>query len=93
MKKTITSMALLVASAQAMALVPVQIEKKTVCLNSKVYKYEDGSKVIGSCDETNNNIHLKKEIKQNGCAEGQTALSVTKQTAIQSCMPPGVIQL
>lgn len=93
MKKTITSVALMVASTQAMAFYPGQLENKTVCLSSKIYKYEDGSKAIGNCDETNNNKDQNKQIKQNGCADGQIALTVHKDTAIQSCMPPGVVQL
>jgi hypothetical protein len=64
---------------------------KTVCLNA--YQQQDGSISLGSCDAARNNVTLKKEILQNGCAEGQAAITTRNKIAISACLPPGVVQL
>lgn len=92
MKKTIAAIAVL-ASTNAYALRPPNMheeERETVCL--KTYKLDDKSIQTNSCDSTNNNKRQNLQILENGCAKGQVAVVVLKDT-IHSCMPPGAVQL
>lgn len=96
MKKTIAAMALLVSASNALAIAPPHHEKrefKDVCL--EVWQTgQDGSQRIGTCDETKNNKQLKRQILENGCAEGQVQMTVeVSKTDIRSCWAPGVVQL
>ena len=95
MKKTIATIAL-TASPSAFALIGPGGETKTVCLNT--YETAEGLLYAGSCDEAPNNEELGLEILENGCAEGQIALTARKfgetwEPQIASCLPPNVVQL
>ena len=95
MKKTVAVIAILASTAasQAMPLPPDPNapKPKTICLNA--YQQQDGSVSLGSCDASKNNVILKKQIAQNGCAEGQASITTRNKIAISACMPPGVVQL
>jgi hypothetical protein len=98
MKKSIATVALLVSASSAHALVrprpghdlPVDpVQTKTVCL--AVYGAEaDGSQNAGSCDQSLRNQMYSRELKQNGCAEGQVAI---KETTLEVPSCPVAVQL
>lgn len=98
MKKSIASVALLVSASSALAIpvyrppgTPVP-QPKTVCLD--IYRsLEDGSTVVGSCDESQNNKIQEKELQKNGCAEDQVAIYTFDTKLIDACMPAGMVQL
>ena len=105
MNKTITSAALIASAASAFAIVgPLpgvgervlhqdfqvkQQEQKFYCLN--IFETAEGSKLLGSCDESVNNKRFGAEVDEQGCTENQAALSITQNINIQAC--PGFIQL
>jgi hypothetical protein len=95
MKKTIATVALLAASTPSFAIMGPglgeDVKPKTICL--RLGSYQDGSKAVSDCDESANNVQLKKTIKANGCAAGQAALVTYDNVNIGLCMPPGVVQL
>ena len=81
------------ASRQAVGdLVPGgNLETKTryYCLN--VFEDQDGSKVLGSCDESFNNQRFALDLSEQGCTASQAALRVTKNIQINAC--PAYAQL
>lgn len=88
----------LAASGTSSALVPAPLETKTICLSS--YELNDGSILANSCNQAANNEELQLEILENGCAEGQIALTATRwnqdqpwSIEIGNCLPPNVAQL
>ena len=100
MKKTITALALSAASSSAFALMapqnPEEIVTKTICLN--VYQDAKGVSYAASSDATVNNEFYKVALLENGCAEGQVALTATKinkkfDVSIKSCVPVNITQL
>ncbi len=71
-KRTVAALALSISSpSYALMLAPVKT--KTICLD--VYESETGVKYSGNCDQSANNAELNLEILENGCAEGQIALT------------------
>lgn len=82
----------LVASTQAMALIGPNPgrEAHKACLTIT----EDGADGMyaGNCDETNNNKRAGKTILENGCAQGQAALT-TFEIKLPACRDPRVVQL
>lgn len=98
MKKTIAAMAL-IASSNALAIAPPvmpgQPQPKVVkyCLSLSEYETEAGKALYAGCDESSNNKYEKRQLLENGCAEGQVALSIQGGAKIRSCMPPGMVQL
>lgn len=102
MKRTISIAALTLGASATFAFVgphsPGDWETKTFCLNA--YEADDGAIMLGSCDETFNNLELNRELNSQGCAPGQAALHVSKHTSvahfspeIRPCLPPNVAQL
>lgn len=95
MKKTVAAIAILASTVASNAMPlptdPNAPKPKTVCLN--MYQNQDGSVSLGSCDAARNNVVLKKQLAQNGCAEGQAAITTRNKIAISACLPPGVVQL
>ncbi len=92
MKKTIATVALLAASSTTFAMWGGPVPKPTtICLD--LGTAADGSKFLGNCDESANNIELKLEIKENGCAASQAAIVTYSKLNIGKCMPPGAVQL
>ena len=105
MKKSITSAALIASAASAFAIVappiPVQDnvqnpafqlksqEAKFYCL--AVFEEQDGSKVLGSCDEAHRNYVFGAEVDDKGCTIHQAALRVTENIKIAAC--PAYVQL
>ena len=103
MKKSITSVALLASAASAFAFIGSHqapsasrqavgdLETKTryYCLN--VFEDQDGSKVLGSCDESFNNQRFALDLSEQGCTASQAALRVTKNIQINAC--PAYAQL
>lgn len=98
MKKTIAALAILASASTSQALMPegMYLEgdkskqtERVICL-SELYTENDGSKVIGSCDESEANAEYGAELKANGCAEGQLAIR-TVSLQIESC--PTAVQL
>jgi hypothetical protein len=96
--KTIAALSLTAASTSAFGLMMPPVKTKTVCLDQ--FETNDGSLRLGTCDQSKNNRikHLPK--LENGCAEGQAAMTVQKweQNAeffpnIPLCLPPNVAQL
>jgi len=95
--KTIAVLSL-AASSSAFALMLPPVKAKTVCLNT--YETAQGSLHLGTCDEAKNNKTLDRPLLDNGCAEGQAAMTVQKWEAqanftpnISACLPPNVAQL
>lgn len=95
MKKTIATIALLVSSSQAMALIGPGRDNKFTTICVKTRALEDGSKVA-TCDATeiNQNAKKKKKLMQNDCPAGQISLTVEGEISpLDSCLPPGAVQL
>ena len=94
MKKTIASIALLVSSTQAMALIGPGPAPKTTTICVQTSKAGDGSKYV-SCDATMLNQSGKApKVKENGCPSGQLSLTVVgTSVGLDSCLPPGFAQL
>ncbi|OQW46602.1 MAG: hypothetical protein A4S09_05325 [Proteobacteria bacterium SG_bin7] len=94
MKKTISAIALL-ATSNSMAMPAPHTGPKPVyvkvCLATHVSQ-KDGS-IWGGCDESRNNVVEKRQLLENGCAEGQVALTFKDKSPIQACFPPGMVQL
>lgn len=92
MKKTIASMALLVSTTSAFALIGPggrDVPKpKTYCLS--LYETEQNVAYVGDCDESDKNARYGLELKENGCADGQAALQSVR-VRIPSC--PTFVQL
>ncbi len=101
MKKTISLAALAIsASTSSFALIgpPTDMMTKTYCLET--YTDMSGGMIAGTCDESANNVHRGAQIGENGCAEGQIALTTSKTRRdahypirIRQCLPPNVVQL
>ncbi len=99
MKKTIAVLAMM-ASSNALAIVgpevPNQPEPQVskVCFQISSFKI-DGNKVLysASCDETRNNESDKRPILANGCAKNQVSMTFEGASPVESCHPPGFIQL
>jgi len=100
MKKSITAIALAASSTSAFALIAPNLgdEQKTYCVST--YEADDGSQYVSQCDETKNNERENRPLLQNGCAEGQAAISGFKRRSekkfnieISACLPPNVAQL
>ena len=106
MKKTIASVALLASAASTLAFIgpsPVQQQvgdqvssgsmaqpvQKYFCLD--LFEDQDGSKILGSCDKSSDNIIRNREVDERGCTESQAALAVTQSIHIQAC--PSYMQL
>lgn len=94
---SIVAMALAV-SGTSFGRIAQPLETKTLCLNS--YELSDGSTLAGGCDASANNQVLGAVLLDNGCAEGQVALSASRWSSedawsieIGSCLPPNVVQL
>ncbi len=97
MKKTIATLAIL-ATSNAMAFMPphggINPVITKVCLGVVAHQQADGQEVrYATCDETDNNLQLKRELLDNECAAGQVALTIRGDSPIKSCLPPGVVQL
>lgn len=97
MKKTITSLAMLMSATSASALIgphkPDPSEVRTACLKI-THEDTDDSTTVGTCDASANNKKLKLKIYQNGCAANQVAIRVVNDyPEISGCMPVGAIQL
>ena len=97
MKKTIATIAILAAGSVALSMprppdpnAPRPV-LKTICL--KTYTRDDGSASLANCDSSSNNKRARAELKENGCAEGQSSITTYNNLAIASCMPPGMVQL
>ena len=97
MKKTIAAAALS-ASTSALALWAPPAEQRTICLDK--YENESGAIYGGSCDQSANNETLGLELLENGCAEGQIAITSQRyhnseqwSVNIGPCLPPNVAQL
>ena len=91
MNKTIAIAAILAVAPSAFALRgPDTRPVQTACV--KVHAYQDGSKIAG-CNEASNNQSQNRPLLQNGCAAGQVAIKSTRNVQIESCLPPGVAQL
>ncbi|HYX36508.1 MAG TPA: hypothetical protein VE954_25655 [Oligoflexus sp.] len=99
LSKTIAALGLTASSSAFGLMAPDQpVRTKTVCLNT--YERADGSLELGTCDEAKNNKTEGRPRLENGCAEGQAAMTVTKWTTqqgftpkIEACLPPNVVQL
>ena len=99
MKKSITVLALSVASTSAMALVVPPAGSatyKTICL--EVFEPVSGAAIARSCDATANNARSGVPLLVHGCAEGQIALNSRivngkADPQFSSCMPPNLAQL
>ncbi len=92
MKKTITAFALMASATTVLAMpFPNPNPPKTMCLN--VYSAQDKSKTAADCDDSDNNVTLKKQIRKNGCAKGQIAITTYDEINIGKCMPAGAVQL
>lgn len=98
MKKSITSLALLVSATSAHALPPPQNpnapKPKIVisCLDINSVE-KDGSLYIGTCNESENNKTLNKKLNGNGCADDQVAIRTLDKSPVAACMPVGAVQL
>lgn len=99
-KRTTISLAALAisASSSTFALIAGPTDTKTYCL--EMYTDTCGSSYAGSCDQTANNERRGAQIGENGCAQGQVALSTGRwspdepyQIEIHACMPPNAAQL
>ena len=91
MKKTITTLALM-ASSQALAFPAPHNPSYTQTYCLKTYVQRDHS-LVGTCDETENNRRQNRKLLANGCAARQVALELIGPNKIESCLPPGVVQL
>lgn len=96
MKFQTTIAAFALTASSAFALIGPDTTTKTYCLDQ--YESDKGVSYTGSCDQTANNKALGKVLLENGCAEGQSALTALSfggkfDIEIASCMPPGVVQL
>lgn len=102
MKKTISIASLAISASASFALIgpmpPGSTVSKTYCVET--YQEPDGSMWAGGCDESMNNTQANTTVKENGCAEGQIAITTSKMAAaerfpieIRSCMPPNFAQL
>jgi hypothetical protein len=97
--KTIAALSLTASSSAFGLMAPDQpVRTKTVCLNT--YERADGSLELGTCDEAKNNRTERRPLLENGCAEGQAAMTVQKWASqpgftpqIAACLPPNVVQL
>lgn len=98
MKKTIAALAILASASTSQALMPefdgLEINKskqteRVICL-SELYTENDGSKVLGACDESEANESYGAQLMANGCAEGQLAIQ-SVELKIESC--PTAVQL
>lgn len=94
--KTISAM--LLATSSAWALIGPGAQHKTICLDAHIDK--DGIISSGSCDQSENNKTLKKDIQSNGCAEDQASVVATRHKGqkeynikVPTCLPPNVVQL
>lgn len=72
MKRTVAALALSV-STPSFALMMPPTKVKTICLDS--YESEAGAKFAGNCDQAANNTELGLALLDNGCAEGQIAVT------------------
>lgn len=93
MKKTIATVAMIAASSSSFALMQLPSNQKPTTLCVQMASAQDGSKYIGTCDESDNNVTLKKKIAVNGCAAGQAAIVTYGKLNIGKCMPAGAVQL
>ena len=93
MKKTIATTLLIVSSmsVHAETIMKEQKEFTTMCLQS--YTLSDSSISLMDCDSTQNNKTEKLKLAQNGCAKDQVAIRVLKTKVMDSCYPPGLVQL
>lgn len=102
MLRTVSVLAIAAASTQASALIDRGLtrEQKTVCLS--VSEGSEGELYGFRCDQSLNNQTQGREIKPNGCAEGQVAIIATRprgsvnedfQPFFPSCLPPNIAQL
>ena len=94
MKKTIAAIAM-IASANAVAFAPPGLggpapKVTKVCLSTHPLRDES---IVAGCDESANNIREERKILENGCAAQQVALTVLGDSPVNSCMPPGAVQL
>ncbi len=82
MKRTVAALALSI-STPSFALMMPATATKTICLDT--FESEAGVKYAGNCDQAANNKELNLAVLENGCAEGQIALtSVAYPTYNQS---------
>lgn len=96
MNKSVASLALLVASMTAQAYPmpsPGQSTEPrpvptTYCLS--VYEGQDGSKTLGTCDNSTKNEMYGAELRENKCADNQAAFT-SVNVKIKSC--PSFMQL
>lgn len=107
MKKTISATIVALSSATSVLALwaPAPVESKTYCLGMyDIQNAEEGSPVYmaGTCDASYNNAYYQTPLLDNGCAEGQIALTTHRYGGgeegefpiqIGSCMPPNVTQL
>jgi hypothetical protein len=104
MKKTIATVAILASTSLVQALAmpepsrggakkagTVEPSPHIICIRTSLAG--DKSQMLGSCDETENNIKAKAKLQVNGCAAGQGAISTFANLNIPKCMPAGVVQL
>ncbi|RZA25960.1 MAG: hypothetical protein EOP10_05185 [Proteobacteria bacterium] len=74
MKRTVSAAALALSiSTPSFALMLPPSATKTICLDS--YESETGAKFAGNCDQAANNKELALPLLDNGCADGQIALT------------------
>lgn len=91
MSKSIGALALLASSSSAFALMPPDQTVHVACVS--VYTHENGASFVSDCDETANNLALKKPLNaKSGCAKDQ-AKFVSTTIEIPACMPVGMVQL
>lgn len=108
MKRSVSLAALaLSVSTPSFALMMPPVKTKTICLDS--YEGAEGAKYAGNCDQAGNNAEAGVALLENGCAEGQIALTSVAYPSypinnskkeelkfdieIRSCLPPNVAQL
>ena len=94
MKKSIAALALLAAATQAHSEPQPRTKAypvTKVCIQT--VKGADGSETA-TCNADNLNTSGKAKLLQNTCAKGQVLMMVTDAPSpLDSCMPPGVVQL
>ena len=93
MKKTIASLAFLVVSTGAHAIIgpnPGVVAPKLNNYCLKTYEANDGSAYVSDCDSSARNKQLHLTLNANGCADGQVSLQSTT-VKIKTC--PTFVQL
>jgi hypothetical protein len=75
MKRTLAALTLSVATPSFANFAP-PAEIKTICLG--VYESANGAQYAGSCDESKNNEITGAALLENGCAEGQIAVTASR---------------